>query len=77
MSVSGVVANLDETPSSQERALWRETSDEADIKSEPTATDANALDAWKPPIAELITDVRFSNAEKAIASSSDFPLFFW
>lgn len=72
MSLSGVVANLDETPSSQERALWRETSGAADIKSDPTATDAYPLDAAAH--ADLTTAVRFSSA--AIFPSVNFYLLF-
>lgn len=64
MSLREVVANLEETPSSQERAFWRETSGAADIKSEPTATDAYALDALT---VDFNNDVRFSNTEEAIA----------
>lgn len=44
MSLRGVVENLEETPSSQLRAFWRETSGAAETKSVPTATDAYALD---------------------------------
>lgn len=40
MSLRGVVENLEETPSSQERAFWRETFGAADTKSEPTAIEA-------------------------------------
>lgn len=69
MSLSGVVANLDETPSSQERAFWREMPGAAEIKSDPTATDAYALDGWSQPITDFITAVRFSIAEEAIAPS--------
>lgn len=45
MSLRGVVENLEETPSSQERAFWRETSGAADTMSVPTDSDAYALDA--------------------------------
>lgn len=44
MSLIGVVAKLEETPSSQVRAFWRETSCAAETMSLPTATDAYALD---------------------------------
>ena len=46
MSLRGVVENLEETPSSQLRAFWRETSGAAETISVPTATDAYAL----PPV---------------------------
>lgn len=39
-SLRGVVENLEETPSSQVRAFWRQTSGAADTKSVPTATEA-------------------------------------
>lgn len=38
MSLIGVVENLEETPSSQLRAFWRETLDAAEIMSDPVAT---------------------------------------
>lgn len=43
MSLRGVVEKLEETPSSQERAFWREALGAAEIRSEPTATDAYDL----------------------------------
>lgn len=48
MSLTGVVEKFDETPSSQERAFWRETFGAAETMSVPTATDAKAL--HDPPI---------------------------
>lgn len=38
MSLIGVVENLEETPSSQLRAFWRETLDAAEIMSDPVVT---------------------------------------
>lgn len=75
MSFREVVANLDETPSSQERAFWRETSGAADIKSEPTATEAYPLEAWNPLTMDFKSPVRFSNAEEAMALSVFFFFF--
>ena len=43
MSLRGVVENLEETPSSQVRAFWRETLGAAETMSVPTATFAYDL----------------------------------
>lgn len=42
MSLRGVVENLEETPSSQDRAFWRATPGAAETRSEPMARDAYA-----------------------------------
>jgi hypothetical protein len=56
MSFRGVVANLEDTPSSQLRAFWRETSGAAATMSVPASTFAakalkGAAAIWRPPIA--------------------------
>lgn len=51
MSLRGVVENLEETPSSQLRAFWRETLGAAETMSVPAATAAYALNFDDPPIA--------------------------
>jgi hypothetical protein len=56
MSVRGVVANLEDTPSSQLRAFWRETFGAAATMSEPASTFAEkalkgAAEILKPPLA--------------------------
>lgn len=42
MSLRGVVQNLEETPSSQVRAFWRDTDGATETMSVPTAADAKA-----------------------------------
>lgn len=67
MSLRGVVENLEETPSSQLRAFWRETFGAAETMSVPTATDAKALHdrpIARPPVVDLIAElVRFTRVD--------------
>lgn len=51
MSANGVVENLEETPSSQLRAFWRETPGAAEVMSVPSESFEKALD--KTPIGEI------------------------
>ena len=69
MSLSGVVENLEETPSSQLRAFWRAASGAADTISVPTATAAKArdearirIDSTSELIAEALTRFRIAEA---------------
>lgn len=72
MSLRGVVANLEETPSSQERAFWRVTFGAAETMSVPIATDAKALHD-RPIAADLIAElVRFSRVEEAMAATRTY-----
>lgn len=65
MSFSGVVEKLEETPSSQERAFWRETPGAAAIMSLPEATDAKALEDTPKSKIDFQADgvVRFSKID--------------
>lgn len=62
------MANLEETPSSQLLAFWRETSGAAETRFVPTATAAKARDdalIGRPPTADFIAEelARFSSAD--------------
>lgn len=58
MSCKGVVANLEETPSSYEQALGRETSGAAETMSDPTIDDISSFDAknLSPPVSVFRID---------------------
>lgn len=69
MSLSGVVENLEDTPSSQLRAFCRATSGAAETMSVPTATAAKArdeapirIDSTSELIAEPLTRFRIADA---------------
>lgn len=76
MSLTGVVENLEETPSSQLRAFWRETSGAAETMSVPTATAAKArdeapirIDSTSELIAEALTRFRIADAMISLADT--------
>lgn len=76
MSLRGVVENLEDTPSSQVRAFWRETSGAADTMSLPTAIDAYDLDdspIRRPSASDLRADGvdRFRMSDAAMAVCLD------
>lgn len=67
MSLRGVVENLEETPSSQLRAFWRDTPGAAETMSVPVASEAKAL---LPKLADAATKTAASTPRRATAADA-------